>query len=402
MKSLSKTLAPIFFIIGLISSSQVQAEGTHAKPVVPKPLSSLSTNISHDENVIFFRTDAWFNAETEQWHLPIHAWVYEPQNSKVRTNLFAKSLEKSYRLEVTEKNKANFLRRTNLMIADNERGKQLVINLAGKLYPLKKSQANGHIQDEILISKQEIESLLTKRRTSADSEIDVNEGMSSLSSRTIGFTSQARGKEGEPPRLFKGEVMLINPEGISIISDIDDTIKITDVTDRKALMRNTFLEDFKAVPAMAEAYREWNNQQVNIHFVSSSPWHLYEPLIEFMTKANFPWATLNLKSIRLKDSSILNLFKKGTETKPAQIEPILLRYPSRQFILIGDSGEQDPEVYADIYNRYQAQILHIYIRNINQEAVNNVRFKEVFSNIPKSQWSLFSDAYTELVAKLSE
>jgi len=120
MKSLSKTLllAPIFFIIGLISSSQVQAEGTHAKPVVPKPLSSLSTNISHDENVIFFRTDAWFNAET---------------------NLFAKSLEKSYQLEVTEKNKANFLRRTNLMVADNERGKQLVINLAGKLYPLKKS-----------------------------------------------------------------------------------------------------------------------------------------------------------------------------------------------------------------------------------------------------------------------
>jgi phosphatidate phosphatase APP1 len=125
--------------------------------------------------------------------------------------------------------------------------------------------------------------------------------------------------------------------------------------------------------------------------VSSSPWQLYSPLQEFVRDAGFPWATMSLKEVRFRDETLLNLFKKGTDTKPAQIEPILQHYPHRQFILIGDSGEEDPEVYGDITRRYPSQICRILIRNVDGSVTDNDRYKKAFENVAQSKWQLFND-----------
>jgi phosphatidate phosphatase APP1 len=67
-------------------------------------------------------------------------------------------------------------------------------------------------------------------------------------------------------------------------------------------------------------------------------------LVEFLDASGFSPSVLNLKSVRFRDETLLDLLKKGTETKPAAIERILNTYPDRRFVLVGDSGEQDPEV----------------------------------------------------------
>ncbi len=142
---------------------------------------------------------------------------------------------------------------------------------------------------------------------------------------------------------------------------------------------------------MAEKYREWSDNDVSFHFVSSSPWQLYSPLTEFLDRDNFPWATLSLKAVRFRDETLFDLFKKGTETKPAVIEKILATYPDRTFVLVGDSGEQDPEVYADLLRKFPDQVQEVLIRNVTQETADNERFAKVFDNIDEDRWQLFDD-----------
>jgi phosphatidate phosphatase APP1 len=142
---------------------------------------------------------------------------------------------------------------------------------------------------------------------------------------------------------------------------------------------------------MAELYRDLDARGARFHFVSSSPWQLYTPLRDFLLDAGFPWATLDLKSIRFRDETLFNLFKKGTETKPEQIIPILQRYPDRKFILIGDSGEQDPEVYGDIARRFPGSIQHILIRSLGREGRDDARYQDAFKAVPSHKWQLFDN-----------
>ena len=184
---------------------------------------------------------------------------------------------------------------------------------------------------------------------------------------------------------------LVAPEGIAVISDIDDTVKVSEVTDRAALFDRTFFRDFEPAPGMAALYRRWATQGATFHFVSSSPWHLYEPIDEFLASSDFPPRSLSLKLVRLKDETLFDLFKKGTETKPAQIEPILARFPGRRFVLVGDSGEQDPEVYGSLLRKHPAQIERVFIRNVDDSDAADERFQAAFASVDPDRWRLFTD-----------
>jgi phosphatidate phosphatase APP1 len=147
---------------------------------------------------------------------------------------------------------------------------------------------------------------------------------------------------------------------------------------------------------MASLYQNWSRRSVSIHFVSSTPWQLYTDLSEFAENSGFPWASFSLKSVRFRDETLFNLFKKGTETKPLQIEPILRAYPNRRFILIGDSGEEDPEVYAGIFKKYPSQIIRVYIRSVNNYIQDQKRMQALYSglmqegSVDSPSWTLFT------------
>lgn len=321
--------------------------------------------IKNDEVVQFFRTAGSWNTNKKYWDIPIHGWIYEPVDSTVRKTAVAAWLRTQYGLEATPVTEHHFAERVNLLLSDNERAKVITVVFGNHQVRLKPSHANGHFDGRIRLSAAEVEQLATDN--------------------IIRYKAIARdGRE------FVGESILLQPQGISLISDIDDTIKISQVSDRKQLIDHTFFQDFVAVPGMTQWYHSLGVQNTAIHFVSSSPWQLYEPLRRFTEQAQFPWATFSLKSFRFRDSTLLNLFKPGTATKPAQIEPILKRFPQRQFILVGDSGEVDPEVYADILNKHPQQILHIYIRNITDESRDNARFIKLMATTTESKWTLFA------------
>lgn len=335
------------------------------------------SDIKSDENVVFFRTTAWLGEDKQEWHVPIHGWIYEPEDSSARKALFSTILNEKYDLAPDAKTEANFTRRINLMLADNERGKRIVVSVAGRDYLLPASAPNGHFEKTLRISSADVEKF-------ADGDL-------------IRFSAVTSARE---TRTFPGEVRLVNPTGLSIISDIDDTVKISNVTDRKSLLEHTFLLDFTAAPGMAELYSEWSTQGVSLHFVSSSPWQLYSPLQEFLDANQFPWSAFSLKAVRFRDETLFDLFKKGTETKPVAIEKILNAHAERKFVLIGDSGEQDPEVYAALLRKHPDRILKVYIRNVTMESADNERFKSVFACTDTKRWRLFDDPATLTLPEL--
>ncbi len=323
------------------------------------------SEVNQDEHLVFFRTSAWLDEQEEIIHIPIHGWIYKQQDSQVRKSAFLKILKSTYDLAPTKKDEKNISERVNLLIADNKRGRRIIIKLGDSVYSLPKSSPNGHFETVLQVPV---------------SKLDLKETL-------IRFQAVVN---VEDSRVFRGESLVISPEGKSVISDIDDTVKISQVTERRSLLANTFFNDFDAVTSMPELYHKLHAQDYAFHFVSSSPWHLYEPLQSFFDSFCFPKATLNLKKIRFKDKTLLDLFKKGTETKPIVIEKILQAYPKRSFILIGDSGEEDAEVYAEVASKYPEQIERILIRRVDSAITKVDKYERIFADISKDKWQIFS------------
>ncbi|GES78046.1 DUF2183 domain-containing protein [Rhizophagus clarus] len=155
--------------------------------------------------------------------------------------------------------------------------------------------------------------------------------------------------EGRQARPSYGFVSLIEAEGISVISDIDDTIKLTGVASGpRVALSNTFLYDLCEVPGMAEVYMDWYNKGASIHYVSNSPWQLFPMLKQFFHVKRFPPGSAHLK---FYNDLVKSLLEEPGLTKSNYIKQIFEDFPRRKFILIGDSGEYDMEIYARIANR---------------------------------------------------
>ena len=87
----------------------------------------------------------------------------------------------------------------------------------------------------------------------------------------------------------------------------------------------------------------------------------------------------------------MNLFRSSETFKYTTIESLLKTYPQRKFILVGDSGEKDPEIYANIARRHGPQVRHIFIRNVSRNVMEENQLQTVFKGLPEGQWTIFRD-----------
>lgn len=160
------------------------------------------------------------------------------------------------------------------------------------------------------------------------------------------------------------EVIHVEPEGISVISDIDDTIKNTGILgNKRELFRNVFVRNYDkiSIEGVQPWYHQLKEMGATFHYVSNSPWQLYPTIEEFLQSSRFPRGSMHLKEYY----GLLNgLFEPASEKKKMNLNGILKDFPKRKFILIGDSGEGDLEAYIELAKRYPTQILAIYIRDV--------------------------------------
>jgi phosphatidate phosphatase APP1 len=154
-----------------------------------------------------------------------------------------------------------------------------------------------------------------------------------------------------------------------VISDIDDTIVKTTATNLLAMARNTFLHNahtrlpFGGVSEFYKSLQLGRNGKRNnpFFYVSSSPWNLYDLLVDFLDINDIPEGPLLLRDFGL-DANKESADHMGHKFK--EIKNILLTYPHLNFVLIGDSGQEDPKIYREIVNKFPGRILAIYIRDV--------------------------------------
>ncbi len=189
-----------------------------------------------------------------------------------------------------------------------------------------------------------------------------------------------------------GQVLLAHPRGVSVISDIDDTIKHTVVTNRKEMLAQTFLRPFEPVDGIAEVYREWSQNGALFHYVSSSPWQIYSPLHGFLQQSGFPNGSMHLRWFRLRDEMFKRWSMLRRKSKGRLISSLIRRMPDRKYVLVGDSGERDPEIYAKVAQRHGARVSTILIRDLDEHPMDPTRIRRVQSRIGMTPLVLFREA----------
>jgi phosphatidate phosphatase APP1 len=173
------------------------------------------------------------------------------------------------------------------------------------------------------------------------------------------------------PRPAVARVMVPPAEAaFGVISDIDDTVVRTDATDLLRMLRNVFLANAHTrvpFPGVAAFYRALQRgtagRDVNpIFYVSSSPWNLHDVLAEFLALRRIPEGPLLLRDWGISRTEVLPVGH-GAH-KHAQIRRIMDLFPALPFILVGDSGQEDPEIYGRVVQDHPDRILAVYIRNV--------------------------------------
>ncbi|MGH7901723.1 MAG: phosphatidate phosphatase App1 family protein [Thermodesulfobacteriota bacterium] len=333
----------------------------------------LDSVIKRDETLIFFPTIGSFDSKEGAWIVDIHAWIFEPEeDSRFRNEI----IERFGKILIGEKIEGEpFESRARMFLVDNERNKKITIRFGDKQFKIKETtNDNGQLKSQIILSEEEVKRLQQE----------------SGSEEWIIFQAVLPDNDN---RVFKGVVQLLRPQGISVISDIDDTIKVSEVThpDRKTLLRNTFVNEFKPIEGMAEIYSEWKKKGMRFHYLSGSPWQLFVPLTEFIHEAGFPMGSMHLREFSWDVEDLLRFFSSPEDYKKNFIEEFINRFPERRLILVGDSGEVDEEIYRDIYLKYRNQIQKILIRNIKSNDSGSGLSLKVFRNVPNQKWTIFEE-----------
>jgi phosphatidate phosphatase APP1 len=187
----------------------------------------------------------------------------------------------------------------------------------------------------------------------------------------------------EHPGVGAAGQVLVPPESakFGIISDIDDTILQSNVTRKLSMLLTVALSNartrkpFAGVAAFYRALAQGGNP---FFYVSKSPWNLYAPLIEFMQHQGIPLGPLMLRDFGLSGR------KSGRDHKARQIDAVMTGYGGLKFILVGDSGEQDPEIYREVVRRHPDRVCAIYIRSVDPDPARIAAVAKLAAEVAKT------------------
>ncbi|KAI0741654.1 hypothetical protein C8Q80DRAFT_1274047 [Daedaleopsis nitida] len=162
---------------------------------------------------------------------------------------------------------------------------------------------------------------------------------------------------------------------IRVISDIDDTVKLSGILGgARAVFHNVFVKDLRdsVIRGMGDWYTSMWKRGVRFHYVSNGPFELLPVVNEFFQVSHLPPGSIRLRSYGGR--SLFNgLLSAPAMRKRVAVLDILNHFPEARFLLVGDSGEQDLELYTEIARDRPDQILGIFIRDATARGDGGVR-----------------------------
>lgn len=165
--------------------------------------------------------------------------------------------------------------------------------------------------------------------------------------------------------------MLIVPEEqrIGLISDIDDTVMVTALPRPFLAAWNTFVLDEHArtpTPGMNVLYERFLNAQPGarppVLYLSTGPWNVAPALARFLGRNLYPAGPLLLTDW---GPTPQRLFRSGYEHKVRSLDRLAEEFPRVRWLLIGDDGQRDEEIYGSFARRHPDRVLAIAIRQLS-------------------------------------
>ena len=313
-------------------------------------------------------------ADGGSWRISVSGFAWHPPGDlNRRQRMMISMLRNAMGVSPEQLRTATFESRINQFMSTACAKLPLAIRINDQLFPIHKpTRRNGSFADVLSIPK-------TLLHSDAVNRGNVDSADFSLVSESGGHTFAA------------GKILLYPRQGLSIVSDIDDTIKDSQVGDRKELLANTFLREFRSIEGMADLYSDWAGQGAAFHYVSSSPWQLMEALQDFSDDVGFPGGSMHLRNFRLRDQLLRKLVLRRNG-KVIAIRNLLKALPEREFVLIGDSGEKDPKIYRKICKQYPGRVKAVFIRDLDHRRFEPENLAKLARSIPAGICCSYQDS----------
>lgn len=322
--------------------------------------------VNADETLEIYKSYAREDEVTQEMVIRLRGWIYEPNSSDTARSVFLRLLENEIENEVTAPEDIN--QRIDPFLADNQSAEVIKVLIGSKVYTMDESLSSGSFSGEIRLSYDEVEAIL-----------DAQGSRESLAYKVL--------LPYEDSREFIGEIELVSHDGVIIVSDLDDTIKLSEVyISESQLLENIFYNPIESVEGMSSFLQTLKdeNEDPLLFYVSGSPKQMYQGIETFLEEESFPEGFTYLKDLQLSPftSSFYTFLDENStyEHKLTTIGNLFEEFPRREFIFVGDSGERDPEVYGALMQEYENRIKAVYIRNVTGETLDNERIQNAFSS----------------------
>ncbi|HJW10842.1 MAG TPA: phosphatase domain-containing protein, partial [Albitalea sp.] len=219
---------------------------------------------------------------TDQWTIVVQGRVWEfPEDSRRRQLL----IDVLARAVGADRSDPLFRSRAGHLVSDSIGDASISIVLGDRQVRLLPSDAAGSFATPVTLTSEQV------ARLSHDGVIPFE----SLPTPQL-------------PGRFTGSARLVGAQGVTVVTDIDDTIKDTNVNDHAEARANTLMRPFRAVAGMPELYRAWQaaaGPGLHFHVVSAGPWQFHEPLRRFTEEERFPTFTWDMRSVDTTEPATL-------------------------------------------------------------------------------------------------
>lgn len=168
-------------------------------------------------------------------------------------------------------------------------------------------------------------------------------------------------------------VFIVDPAAkIGIISDVDDTVMVTALPRPLLAAWNTFVLDEHArrpVPGMAVLYERLvrANEGAPIFYLSTGAWNVAPTLTRFLSRNLYPAGPLLLTDWGPTHD---RWFRSGRQHKRESLVRLATEFPDMRWLLFGDDGQHDEEIYGEFSKGREQEIEAVAIRQLSDsEAV---------------------------------
>jgi len=332
------------------------------------------TNLAANDRVVLFPSLGHLARDNQHWVFDVHGDVFAVGQVSLGKRVLLKLLKRTMRASDEAFASPLFHQRIARFLAVDRPGRRIAVRIGERVHLLsKRTGRNGHFHGTLRLKSSELEAC----------------GIDPAAATQVVPLAVCGPDEEE---VAAGWAHLIGRHGLSIISDIDDTLKHSFVACKRTLLQNTFLLPFETIPGMAGLFRRWEAQGAAFHYVSSSPWQLYEHLAEHLRDEGFPAGSYHLRAFRLRDHLLRRLLMLRRSGKATMVRALLRTFPQRRFLLVGDSGEHDPEIYGAAARAFPHQVAGVLIRELPGKNSTARRFEWAFRGVDPACVQLFRDA----------